>query len=127
MNANFLPHVSSGMQFGGVLLQSYMIMFQSSPVVIANKSKNELKKLLKFLRSSITSPFVTFLNMNTPKMENMKKMSMRSMKTLNKTGIENMIVCIMAWSPSAFPASLRTLVTLRTLMTLASWGPTFRI
>jgi hypothetical protein len=66
-----------------------------------------------------------FPNMNTPRIENMKKISIRSMNTLNSTGIENMIVWIIAYRPSAFPARRRTLVTLRTLITLASWGPTF--
>lgn len=121
----YFPQVSPGTHSGAVLLQSNMILFQSSPVVMANRSKKASKKLLKFLRSSITSPDLMFPNMNTPRIENMKKISIRSMNTLNSTGIENMIVWIIAYRPSAFPARRRTLVTLRTLITLASWGPTF--
>jgi hypothetical protein len=71
-------------------------LFQSSPVVIANNSKKASKKLLKFFRSSITSPYLIFPNINTPRIENMKKISIRSMNTLNSTGMENMIVWIIA-------------------------------
>ena len=100
-----------------------MILFQSSPVETAKRRRNELEKLLKFFRSSITSPDLTSPNMKTPKMENMKKMSINKKKTFKSDGIENMIVYIIAWRPSAFPASLITLVTRRTLITRASCGP----
>jgi hypothetical protein len=56
---------------------------------MANKSKNALKKSIKFLYSSSTSPSVTSPNANTPKIENMKKMSIKSMKTFMRDGIEN--------------------------------------
>ena len=79
-----------------VLEQSNIILFQSSPVVMANNSKKASKKLLKFFRSSITSPYLMFPNINTPRIENMKKISIRSMNTLNSTGMENMIVWIIA-------------------------------
>lgn len=51
---------------------------------------------------------------------------MRRVNTLAKAGIENMMVCKMACRPSAFPASLRILVTLKTLITLAIYGPTLK-
>lgn len=51
---------------------------------------------------------------------------MSKAKTLAKAGIENMIVCKMAYRLSALPASLKILVTLSTLITLAILGPTFR-
>ena len=92
MKANSFPQLSFGTQSGGVLLQSYMILFQSSPVVIAKSNKKASKKLLKFFRSSITSPVFIDPNMNTPKIENIKKISIRSMNTFAKTGIENIIV-----------------------------------
>ena len=123
MNETLLPHVSFGTQSGGYLLQSYMILFQSSPVETAKRRRNELEKLLKFLRSSITSPDLTILNMKTPKIENIKNISINNKKTFKSDGIENMIVYIIACRPSAFPASLITLVTRKTLITRASCGP----
>lgn len=92
MKACYFPQVSSGTQLGGVLLQSNMILFQSSPVVMAKSSKKALKKLLKFLRSSITSPDLTFPNINTPSIENIKNMSISSINTLKSTGMENIMV-----------------------------------
>lgn len=47
--ANELPHVSPGVQFGGVSIQSYMSMFQFSPVEITKSVKNDSPKFLKFL------------------------------------------------------------------------------
>ena len=69
-----------------------MILFQSSPVVIAKSNKNESWKLLKFFRSSSTSPSVMVPKEKTPIMENMKKMSISSINTFTNDGIENMIV-----------------------------------
>jgi len=53
-------------------------------------------------------------------MENMKNIKIRRRMTFVNEGIENMIVCKMACRPSAFPANRSTLVTLSTLMILAS-------
>lgn len=80
------------MQSGGTRPQSNMIRFQSSPVDNANKRRKALKKLLKFLRSSSTSPSVTSPNMNTPRIENIKKISMSSMVTLRIEGMEKRMV-----------------------------------
>jgi hypothetical protein len=39
--AKEVPQVSPSIQFGGVILQSYINMFQFSPVAITNKNKND--------------------------------------------------------------------------------------
>ena len=59
-----------------------------------------------------------------PMMENMKKINIKRRMTLFNEGIENIIVSMIAFSPSDLPSSLRTLVTLSTLMILAIYGPT---
>ena len=43
------PQVLSGMHSGVVSIVSYMILFQSSPVEIENRSEKLIWKLLKFL------------------------------------------------------------------------------
>ena len=50
------PQVLSGMQSAEVSIVSYMILFQSSPVEIENRSEKLIWKLVKFLYSSMTSP-----------------------------------------------------------------------
>lgn len=44
-----VPQVSPGVQLGGVSIQSYISMFQFSPVEITNKSKKLWPKFVKFL------------------------------------------------------------------------------
>ena len=102
-----------------VLLQSNMILFQSSPVETANMRMKADVKSPKFLRLPITSPSVTSPNQKLPDTANMKKISMSRPNTLARDGIENMIVWIIAYNPAA---NLRSLVTLSTLNTLASCG-----
>jgi len=102
-----------------------MILFQSSPVEIAKSSKKALSNVVKFLSSIRTFPYFTLLNMKLPMIENIKKISIKSKITLESEGMENMIVCKMACRPSALPARRRTLVTLRTLIILASCGPSW--
>ena len=42
------PHVLPEMQFGGTSMQSYMILFQSSPVDMEKSSKKLMWKFVKF-------------------------------------------------------------------------------
>lgn len=105
---------------GGVLEQSYITKFQSSPVDILKSMRKAFAKLEKFMKSFITWPEVMFLKKNTPSTANMKKTSINRLNTLNKDGREKVMVDIKAWSPSYFPTSLSILDTLSTLRTLAS-------
>ena len=94
-----LPQVSPAIQSGAVLLQSYMILFQSSPVEI-EKSKRKLRsKTVKFLYSLMARPDLTPLNMNCPRVAKMKKNSIRSMKTLIRAETEYRIVLNKDWRP----------------------------
>jgi hypothetical protein len=56
----------------------------------------------------------------------MKKINIKRKKTLASAGIEKVIVYKIACRLSALPANLNILVTLKTLMTLAIFGPTLR-
>jgi hypothetical protein len=91
---------------------------------MAKRSKKALSKTVKFLSSLITSPCVTLLNKKFPRIENIKKISISSEMTFINDGRENVIVYRIACNPSALPANLNILVTLNTLITLASYGPT---
>ena len=86
------PHVFPGMQSGAVLLQSYMTLFQSSPVEIENNIIKLLWKSVKFLYTLITLPSVTLLNMLFPRTAMIKKMSISRMKTLIRESTDITIV-----------------------------------
>ena len=60
--------------------------------------------------------------MNTPKIENIKKISINSKKTFIKDGKENIIVWIIALNPFDLLANLIILVHLRILIILTIWG-----
>ena len=90
--AHAFPHVSPGTQLGSTLEQSYMILFQSSPVETAKRRRKLVSNTVKFLYSLITSPYLTPLNMNWPRVARMKKKSIRSMNTLNSAEIDSIIV-----------------------------------
>ena len=122
MNETFVPQFTFSMHPQALsLLQSNITLFQSSPVERAKRRRNEFWKLRKFLySSSITSPDVIFLKRKLPKTDIMKYISVKRVNTFISAGIENIIVYRIAYSPSAFPAKRRILVTLSTLMTLAS-------
>lgn len=93
MKLALLPHVSPSMHpCSFYRLQSNIILFQSSPVDTAKSKTKAEAKSPKFFRSSMTSPRLTSRNSELPLTANMKKMSIRSMKTLASEGIENMIV-----------------------------------
>jgi hypothetical protein len=80
------------MQSGAVKLQSYMILFQSSPVEIEKSRRKLRSKTVKFLYSLIAYPVFTPLNMNCPSVARMKKKSIKSMKTLIRAEIEYKMV-----------------------------------
>lgn len=122
--ANELPHVLPGSQLGGVSTQSYINMFQFSPVEITKRVKNDCPKSLKFLISLITLPSVSELKKNTAKIEKMNSTSIKSRNTLERGPTESVIVCINAYRSLFLPASLITLVTRNTLIILAICGPT---
>lgn len=124
--ASEVPHVLPGMQFGGVSTQSYINIFQFSPVEITKRVKNDCPKSLKFLISLITLPSVSELKKNTAKIEKIKRTSINSRNTFERGPTESVIVCINAYKSLFLPASLITLVTLNTLIILAIYGPTER-
>ena len=72
-----------------VLVQSYITLFQSSPVERANKNKNEFRNVPKFLSSLITSPSFTLPKAKFPRIANMKNISTSNKKTFSNDGIEN--------------------------------------
>ena len=98
--ARLLPHVSPSMQSGSVCVQSYMILFQSSPVDMENSRRKLLSKTVKFLYSLIATPFFTPLNINYPSVAKIKKKSIRSMNTLKRAVAENRIVLNSDYRPS---------------------------
>lgn len=73
----------------GLLVQSYITLFQSSPVERANKNKNEFRNVPKFFRSLITSPYFTSPKAKFPRIANMKNISTSNKKTFSNDGIEN--------------------------------------
>jgi len=77
-------------------LQSYISIFQLSPVDITNRYRNDYPKFLKFLKSSITFPSASSPKKNTAKIAKINRHSIRSRKTLNKAPTERVIVCIRA-------------------------------
>lgn len=113
--ANDVPQSSFSTQPGGVLLQSYMSMFQFSPVVMINNKRKLCPKSLKFLKSEMTFPDFRSEKKNTARIEKMNSASIRSKNTFASELTDSVIVCINALSPSFFDAILTTLVTLSTL------------
>lgn len=105
-------------------MQSYITIFQDSPVARTNKNKNDCPQFVKFLYSLIMSPLVMPEKKNTPRIENINRTSIRSKNTLANAPTDNVIVDIKAYNPSFLPASLMIRVTLRTLIILAIYGPT---
>jgi hypothetical protein len=122
--AREVPHVLPGTQLGVVSTQSYINIFQFSPVEITKRVKNDCPKSLKFLISLITLPSVSALKKNTAKIEKMKRTSINSRNTFESGPTDSVIVYIKAYRSLFLPASLITLVTLRTLIILAIYGPT---
>lgn len=65
-----------------------------------------------------------FLNRKLPRIENIRKISISKMITFDRGPTENETVYRMACRPSALFARRTTLVTLSTLIILASYGAT---
>ena len=115
-----VPQVFPSMQSEEVFMQSYMILFQSSPVEI-EKSNSKLRwKLVKFFHSSITFPSVTLKKSELPKTAIMKKMSISKMNTLISDDTDIWMVFKSDYKPLYLPASLKTRLTLSTRSTLAN-------
>lgn len=108
------------MQLGGVILQSYINIFQFSPVAITNKNKKDCPKSLKLWYSSITLPELSPPKKKTARIEKMNSTRTSSKKTLASADTDNVIVYISAYKPSFLLASLTILVTRITLIILAS-------
>lgn len=125
--AHDVPQLLPSSQPGGVLLQSYITMFQFSPVEITNKNRKDCPKLLKFRNSSITLPSLKSEKKNTAKIEKMNRTNIRSKNTFAKAPTDSVIVYINAYKPSFLPASLTTLVTRITRIILASYGPSEKL
>ena len=121
------PHVLSGMQSGGNLIVSYMILFQSSPVDMEKSKEKLMWKLVKFLCSLITFPSYTSANIVLPSTAMMKKINIKRMNTLTSESIDIIIVFNSFCRSLYCPARRRTRLTLNTRKTLASYGPTDRI
>lgn len=64
--------------------------------------------------------------MFTPKTAKIKNTSIRRARTFNSAGKENIIVCNRAYKPLALFNNLNSLLTLKTLRTLANYGPTLK-
>lgn len=118
--AKDVPHVSPSMQFGAVILQSYISIFQFSPVAITKRNKNDYPKSLKLWYASITLPSFRFPKKKTAKIENINSTSTKSKNTLASADTDKVIVCIKACKPSFLLASLTILVTLMTLIIRAN-------
>jgi hypothetical protein len=117
--ASEVPQVWPWMQLGGVSMQSYISMFQFSPVEITKRVRNELPKSLKFLMSEIMLPSVIVEKKKMAKIEKMNRTSIKSRKTFESGPTESVIVCISAYKSLFFFASFIILVTRSTLRILA--------
>jgi hypothetical protein len=122
--ASEVPQVCPWMQLGGVSMQSYISMFQFSPVDITNRVRNELPKSLKFLMSEMMLPSVIVEKKNTARIEKMNRTSISSRNTFESGPTDNVIVCISACKSLFFLASFIMRVTRSTLRILAIYGPT---
>jgi hypothetical protein len=112
------------MQVGGVFIQSYITIFQDSPVDRTNIKRKACPQFEKFLYSLKISPDVMPEKKNTPSTENINRTNISSKNTLASAPTDRVIVDINAYKPSFLPASLIMRVTLRTLIILAICGPT---
>lgn len=117
---NGVPHVEPWIQSESVLLQSYITYGQSSPVAILMHISIAFPKSLKFLKSSMMNPLLMPSNMNQPRTEKMKKISISNANTLSNDGNENMMVLMRACRPGCLFISLSNRLTLITLSTLIS-------
>ena len=91
--ARLVPQLKPEMQEGEVFMQSYIINYQSSPVDNLKSTIRADPKLLKlrYSSSSIT-PVLIPLNMNTPRMEKIKRTRINKANTFNRDDIEKVIV-----------------------------------
>ena len=79
--AMLVPHVLPGIQSGSVRMQSYMILFQSSPVEIAKSNWKLMWKFVKFFHSSMTTPSSMSAKRLLPSTALMKKTSISKKNT----------------------------------------------